>query len=229
LRKIAGANAILDCLSNGKARYADIEKYVKPSSSGLLDKYLKSLLEMEIIEKVSPINKQEDSRKSFYQIRDNLTRFYFAYIFRNGSQLTRLGEDAFYDAYIAPSVDTFIAYRFEDVSRQYFSRLVKSGQRRDIYDIGTYWYDDPEHNASGEFDCVLKHKKDYSFYECKFRKKPLALSTCEKEEEQIARIVEPFHLNKIGFISLNGYAFESDQYDLITADEMFAAGLGSEY
>jgi len=224
LDKITGANTILSFLSNGKARYSEIEKALKPSSSGLLDKYLKALCAIDVIGKTAPINAPNDPQKTFYEIKDNLTRFYYAYVFQNSSQLTNIGEDAFYESYVETSLTTFISYRFEEIARQYFSRLARAGLQKGIYDIGTYWYDDRKNAMNGEFDCVLKHKETYSFYECKFRKDPVALSTVEKEAEQIRKLVT-FNVEKIGFISLNGFQFESNEYDLIEGKELFDSSL----
>ena len=42
---------------------------------------LKNLLNMETISKVVPINAGDDKKKKFYEINDNLMRFYFTYVF----------------------------------------------------------------------------------------------------------------------------------------------------
>lgn len=82
LNKVANANLILSALANGKMRYSEIESVLNLKSNGALDKQLKNLLDMEIITKSTPINKRNDKKKVFYEISDNMVRFYYRYIYR---------------------------------------------------------------------------------------------------------------------------------------------------
>lgn len=123
---------------------------------------------MELIKKIYPINVGEDKKKVYYEIDDNLLRFYYSYIYRRKSQLELLGPDTFYDQYIEPSIITFILHRFEDIARVYFSLLAQKGKLNGIYDIGTYYYDDSKNKSNGEFDVALEFEDKYSIYECKY-------------------------------------------------------------
>lgn len=78
-------------MANGKKRYGEIEQLISSNSNGSLDKQLKNLLEMEIIQKVYPINKKNDKKKTFYEISDNLVRFYYAYIYNKRDVIARIG------------------------------------------------------------------------------------------------------------------------------------------
>ena len=91
-----------------------------------------------------------------------------------------------------------------------------------MYDIGTYWYDDPANLKNGEFDCVLKHKDAYSFYEVKYNENPLDEKLCAKEEMEVKNLAGQMKINKIGFIALSGFDFQSQDYDLIDAEELYA-------
>ena len=148
-------------------------------------------------------------------------RFYYAYVFSKRDVIARIGAEAFYDLYIMPSLDTFISYRFEEIARQYFQRKTKQGKLKEVYDIGTYWYDDPINQKNGEFDCVLKHKDSYSFYEIKYSDNPLEEKLCIKEEKEVRSLTGKVKINKVGFIALSGFAFKSRDYDLICAEELY--------
>ena len=220
LSKTGPANLILTSLSNGKKKYSEISAQTRINTAGVLDKQLKNLIRMDILERRVPINRSDDRKKVFYEIGDNLVRFYYSYIFTGRDVIRRIGEEAYYDLYIQPSITTFISYRFEDIARQYFERQVREGKRNNIYDIGTYWYDDAQNHQNGEFDCVLKHKSTYSFYEVKYYEAPLDRLLCEKEEEQVRKLAGEFDVETIGFISLNGFSFRTEKYDLICAKTM---------
>ena len=155
---------ILELIGNGKKRYSEISSSLIHSDTGLLDKQLKNLISMETISKVFPINKKGDKKYQFYEIKDNLMRFYFSYIFGNESFISKFGENYFYKNYIEKSINTFISLRVENIAVQYFSHLVRIGKRQNILDVGSYWYDDRKNKKNGQFDCVLKENDGYTFY-----------------------------------------------------------------
>ncbi len=222
LSKMANANTILSVLANGKKKYTEIENLVNLKSNGNLDKQLKNLIEMEVIRKVFPINKRNDKKKTFYEISDNLVRFYYQYVYKNKDVISRIGEKAFYINYIEPTIKSFISHRFEEIAREYFSRLSRNGVLKNVTDIGTYWYDISEIKKNGEFDCVLKQKKSYSVYEIKYYSKPLSEIEANKEYKQIMEIKELDNIKNVGFICLSGFSFKNRLYDLISGEDLFS-------
>lgn len=212
---------ILECLANGRKRYGDILSYLNEANSGLLDKQLKNLMNMETITKFNPINRNGDSRRQFYEISDNLMRFYFTYIFSHDSLIMKFGEETFFNSYILPSLNTFISYRFEGIVLEYFVRKAHEGKLDGVLDFGSYWYDDKVNRKNGQFDVVLKKADGYSFYECKFYSSPMKREECEKEEEQI-RALTGIKCTELGFVSASGYDFKSDKYVLLTADDIYS-------
>jgi len=224
LKKVGNANKIFAALANGKKGYGELEKTAKFTTSGLLDKTLKVLIDMQLIEKLSPINKPNDEKKSFYYVKDNLIRFYYRFIFGNEHYILTQGEDLFYKTFIENQLTQYIALRFEAVCREYFLRQMKSGNITDVLDVGKFWFDDAKNRTNAEFDLVLKHiDGSYSFYEAKYRQVPLDEKICDAEALQVKQVAEivKMRLHKIGFVSLCGYSFTSDKYDLIKADKMF--------
>lgn len=155
------AERILNVIANGKKKYGEIESKLGLTNNGLLSKQLKTLLDMDMVSKVYPINKEDDNKKVSYEMTDNLLRFWYTYVYKNKSALQMLGAEAFYDNYIEPSITTFISHRFEEIARTFFSLQVKEGKRKGIFRIGTYYYDDSATKTNGEFDVVLQRKADY--------------------------------------------------------------------
>jgi len=221
LAKVAPANMILAALSNGKKKYSELERLVSNNSVGALDKQLKNLIDMEVIKKVYPINKTNDKKKTYYEIDDNLVRFYYAYIYGQTDVLARIGAEAYYKLYIQKSLRTFIAHRFEELGREYFSRRVKAGKLQGVYDIGTFWYDVPKQKLNGEFDCVLRLEEGYAFYEVKYYARPMTLSEMEQEAEQVKRLAGFVEVQEIGFISLNGFMAQSEGYKQVSVKDIY--------
>ena len=52
---------------------------------------MKELLDMETIQKTDPINRRNDKKKRYYEIVDNLMRFYFTFIFGKAGTIARIG------------------------------------------------------------------------------------------------------------------------------------------
>lgn len=213
---------ILQIIGNGRKRYSDIASMLGGDGAGLLDKQLKALMSMETIEKTSPINRKGDKRKTFYSIKDNLMRFYFCYLFANEGLVGRIGEDAFYESAVAPSLHTFASLRFEGVVSQYFAREARAGRLPGIEDIGTYWYDDKETRTNGQFDCVLQRNGQLEFYEAKLYRSPMSAGECAAEAVQVRSAVGAAAA-RIGFVCSSGFDFASDEYTLITGEDIYGA------
>ncbi len=213
---------ILEALGNGKKRYTEIQNLINTNDTGILDKQLKILLNMETIRKTEPINRRNDKKKQFYEITDNLMRFYFTFIFGNAGKAARIGSEQFYHMNIEQKITQFISRRLEGLTLQYFHRMAIAGMYPDIEDYGTYWFDDPVTKTNGEFDCVLKRSDGkYDFYECKFYDTPMTLEECNSERDQLKQI-RGIQVSNIGFVSTSGFDFnDSKEYILIDGNMLY--------
>ena len=220
LSRSVNAERILNVIANGKKKYGEIESKLGLTNNGLLSKQLKTLLDMDMVSKVYPINKEDDNKKVSYEMTDNLLRFWYTYVYKNKSALQMLGAEAFYDNYIEPSITTFISHRFEEIARTFFSLQVKEGKRKGIFRIGTYYYDDSATKTNGEFDVVLQRKDNFDVYEAKYYSKPLSLKEMQAEEEQI-RNIKGLAVGDIGFISVSGFENLPSDYDCVCGDELY--------
>lgn len=146
--------------------------------------------------------------------------FYFAYIFPNKSAIQVLGGEAFFDSYIQKSLDTFISNRFEEIAREYFSRLARNGKLPGIMDIGVYNYDNPSTRKNGEFDVALRFEDGYDIYEAEFLKDRMKKSLVEEEIEKI-KAIPSFKARNIGFISSSGFACQMSDVILINGKDIY--------
>ena len=220
---------ILEVLGNGKKRYSEIADALRINETGLLEKQLKILINMETVQKTEPINRRNDKKKKFYEIVDNLMRFYFTFIFGSSGRISRIGEEQYYKMTIAGErLREFISRRFEGLTLEYFHRMSGVGDFAKVEDYGSYWYDDPKSRKSGEFDCVIKRKGNreteadelFDFYECKYFNRKMTLDECEQEEAQIRQ--QPWLVpSKIGFVCSGGFDFVDEKYVLIDGNALY--------
>lgn len=216
---------ILETLGNGKKKYSEIKDQLGGSDTGLLDKQLKILLDMETIQKTEPINRRNEKKKQFYEITDNLMRFYFTFIFGKAGTIVRIGEEQYYARRIEAVLTQFISRRLEGIALQYFHRMAVLGKYPDIEDFGSYWYDDPVTKTNGEFDCVMRRSgEQYDFYECKYFDRPMTLEECEQEKRQLAQI-QGISVSGVGFVCTGGFAFRNPSMALIDGTQLYDAAL----
>ncbi|MEI3263381.1 MAG: ATP-binding protein [Gemmiger sp.] len=215
------AERIFSVIGNGKKRYTEIEDKLDVKKTGNLSKQIKSLTELEIVSRNSPINKIGDNKKATFEINDNLLRFYFTFIYKNASALQVLGAEAFYDEYVAPTLTDFISRRFEGICRDYFSLQVRSGKLKGVRNIGSYYYDDPVHRKNGEFDVTLELADGYAIYEAKYYVQPMTLDEIRREAQQVANIKE-LVVKQLGFIAINGFVEQEKPYTYLDGNDIFA-------
>ena len=211
---------ILEAIGNSRKRFNEIASIIGFGDSSLLDKQMKNLLNMETISKTVPINALSDKKKQFYEINDNLMRFYFTYVFSYDSLIYKFGPEEFFRNVVSKSLRTFISLRFERIAIQYMMRLARSGKLDGVQDFGTFWYDDRKNHRNGQFDCVLKYPEGYDFYEVKFFDSPMTRRECEEEEKQVRSIADMV-CRKTGFICSSGFDFTDDRYDLIGGEDLY--------
>ena len=208
-------NNVLNVIKNGAKTYSDISKKSGIETNGLLDKKLKKLIDLDIIEKIYPINMENDNKKGLYEIKDNLLKFYYSYLFGKDSMINLFGPNRFFDEYIKVSLNEFISRRFERITRDYFSIMIRRGKYSDVIGIGAYFSND------SEFDCVLK-KKDYTYsiYEAKYHENPLSERLQLKEIEDI-KMVKGINVTEIGFVSSNGFERYIDGINYLDLNDLY--------
>lgn len=219
------AERILAALGNGKKKYSELESKMDMNSTGNLAKQLKSLMAMELICQSAPINKAKDAKKKYYEINDNLMRFYYAYIYPNKSALQMIGERTFFEQIVSQTLlKDFVPRRFEELCRSFFSVLAQAGKLPGITNIGTYYYDDPVNHKNGEFDVALAFGDEYEIYETKYYKKPMTLAEIHHEAGQV-REIKSLNVVRLGYIAVNGFEELEEGFTYYTGEDLYRESL----
>ena len=222
ISKITNANEVFEALAKGFSRYKDLLNQSNVSSGPALVDILDKLIRMDVVAKEAPINDENNRKKSGYFISDNLSLFYYKYIFRNMSRMNIMDSDIFYDKYIAADFETkYVPKIFENICRQYLIRKNRKGLMDEIFEkIGKYYYDDPIEKKNGEFDIVTLDDNGYIFYESKFRKDPITESMIQNEIRQVQQT--GLKCYKYGFFSKTGFLCEQkEDRILIDLNELY--------
>ena len=222
ISKIVNANEVFLALSKGFSKYSDILSQSHVSSGPTLVDVLDKLIKMNVVVKVNPINSNENNKKSSYYISDNLSLFYYRYVFKYLSQMKIMDSNVFFDKYIKKDFEEqYVPHVFESICKEYLIRKNKEGKFDPILEkIGKYYYDNPKEKLNGEFDVVSLDSKGYIFYEAKFRNISINDSMIEKEIEQVRKT--KLNCYKYVFISKSGFECkERDNVELINLEELY--------
>jgi AAA+ ATPase superfamily predicted ATPase len=205
--KVPLVNSVIELIGRGVKKYSDISQHLSSKKDAAVspDYLIKKLVDLELIEKVVPINDRNNKKKISYVFNDNLMEFYYRYIFRNKSMNTVLSTDDFYSEIVEDDLNRqFLPEKFEKVSREF---LIRASQKHIlqpvIYEIGTYSFDDAKNKINRQFDVVTKDKVGYIAYECKYTKEKIGSAVINEETFQIKN--SGLDVYKLGFISKNGF------------------------
>ena len=212
ISKMQNAYEVFEALAKGFVRFKDILSQSQVTSSPTLADVLEKLIQMDVVVRESPINDENNKKKAGYYISDQMTLFYFKYIYRNLSRLAVMDSEVFYDKFIgADFEDHYVPQAFEQVARQFLIRKNRSGELFNSFEkIGKYWYDDPINHKNGEFDVVTENDGKYIFYEAKFREGKLDSNLIWNEIQQVNNT--GLVCNKYGFFSKSGYKEIDESY-----------------
>ncbi|MBE6136303.1 MAG: ATP-binding protein [Erysipelotrichaceae bacterium] len=214
------ARRILSYLGNSRKKYKEIQDKLDNKNTGIINRALDSLVELELVRKVQPINKKTDKKKGYYEISDNVLRFYYTYIYQNKNIIQDIGTRNFYNNYIKDTLISFVSLRFEDQVKEYYSLLSRNNIRNDIKEIGTYYYDDPISQTNGQFDVVINCNDGYEICEVKYYKDPLSVDLINHEVDQIFKIKE-IKVERISLVNVNGFTNNDLPYKQIDGDAIY--------
>jgi AAA+ ATPase superfamily predicted ATPase len=129
LREPAVYNTILAILAEGNRKLNDLHAKTGFSRAKIIV-YLKNLMQLDLVEKLVPLNEEgrENVQKGLYRIKDNFFSFWYRFVFPNLSELM-LGEAAkVYEERVAPFLNAYMQEYFADVCTEYL-KLMNQHQR----------------------------------------------------------------------------------------------------
>lgn len=211
---------IFSVLGNDRKRYTEIEDALGVKKTGNLAKQIKTLTDLDILSRRIPINKPNDNKKATYELSYNLLRFYYTFVYKNASAFQVLGADAFYDEFIAPVLTDFIARRFEDICREYFSLQVRSGRMNGVRSIGSYYPDTAVRCDIKAFPIAVELADGYAVYLPKYSAQPMTLDEIHGEAQRMEGVNDP-GIRQLGFISLNGFVEQEKSYTYLDGNDIF--------
>lgn len=222
MAKVNNANVVFETIARGLCKFNDIFNATGIDKSSTFADVLERLTNIELVEKEAPINDEKNKKKSNYYIKDNLSLFYYTYVYRYLSQRGIMNEDAFYEKYIEGDFEgRYVPKMFERIFKQFLIRKNRQGEiNPPLEKVGKYYYDDAVNKKNGEFDVVSLDEMGYIFYETKYKNKPINQAIINEEIEQVKKT--GLNCYKYGFVSKSGFEdVDSEEIILYTLEDLY--------
>lgn len=129
LRETPIYNAIIEAVALGSTKLNDISQKSLVEDTSKTSVYLKNLIALGIVAREVSVTagtkEQANSSRGTYRLTDNFFRFWYAFGFANLSQLEDGDAEGVYDYVIAPALQRFASFAFEDICKEFVGLLQK--------------------------------------------------------------------------------------------------------
>ena len=198
--------SIIKSIADGNRKISKISADISVSQTNL-PKYLKTLIDLDIIERQVPITEKnpEKSKMGLYCLRDNFIEFWFKFVYPNKSHLEQGNAQYVMDIIHKYFFERQAAFVYENVCKTHLWDLNRKGALS-FNKAGRWW------NKDTEIDIVALNEDEnlIIFSECKYTKNPadtdLFYNLLEKKNKVVWGKTE--RNEKYVLFSISGYTKE---------------------
>lgn len=200
--------SIIKAIAAGNTKLSSIAGVLEVKSTSLT-KYLKTLIDLDILEREVPVTEDspEKSKKGLYKIKDNYLRFWFAFVYPNMSFIESGHGRIVMDKIRKSLVRNHIAFVYEDICRERMWEINAEGVWPFYFSkLGRYW------DSKEEIDiaAIDPDGKNLILGECKYWQEPVGVSVLRELEAKAKTVAWEKEKRKTWFVlfSANGFTEE---------------------
>lgn len=200
--------SIIKAIAAGNTKLSAIAGVLEVKSTSLT-KYLKTLIDLDILEREVPVTEDspEKSKKGLYKIKDNYLRFWFAFVYPNMSFIESGHGRIVMDKIRKSLVRNHIAFVYEDICRERMWEINAEGVWPFYFSkLGRYW------DSKEEIDiaAIDPDGKNLILGECKYWQEPVGVSVLRELEAKAKTVSWEKEKRKTWFVlfSVNGFTEE---------------------
>ncbi len=178
-----------------------------------LTKYLKTLIDLDILEREVPITEEnpDKSKKGLYRIKDNFIKFWFAFIYPNLSFLESGNTEIVMKKIEKGFVSGQVSFVYEDVCRQKMWKMNADEVWPFTFSkIGRYW----DNNTEIDIAALDPDGKNLILGECKYWKEPVGINIFADLEEKAKKVVWNKNNRKTWYILFSTGGFTPELKEL---------------
>lgn len=200
--------SIIKAIAAGNTKLSAIAGVLEVKSTSLT-KYLKTLIDLDILEREVPVteDRPERSKRGLYKIKDNYLRFWFAFVYPNMSFIESGHGQIVMDKIRKGLVRNHIAFVYEDVCRERMWEMNAKGVWPFYFSkMGRYW------DSKEEIDiaAIDPDGKNLILGECKYWQEPVGVSVLRDLEAKAETVAWEKQKRKTWLVlfSVNGFTEE---------------------
>lgn len=200
--------SIIRAIAAGNTKLSAISALLEVKATSLT-KYLKTLIDLDILEREVPITEEnpERSKKGLYKIKDNYLRFWFAFVYPNMSFIESGHSAIVMDKIRKSLVKNHVAFVYEDVCRERMWELnAEDAWPFHFAKLGRWWDARDEIDIAG----LDPDGKNLILGECKYWTEPVGVSVLRELEAKSAFVAWEREKRKTWYVlfSVSGFTEE---------------------
>lgn len=216
--------SVIKAIAAGNSKLSAISTVLEVKSTSLT-KYLKTLIDLDILEREVPVTEEqpEKSKKGLYKIKDNYIRFWFAFVYPNLSVIESGNSGIVMDKIRKGLVSSHIAFVYEDICRERMWELNAEGRWPFHFSqIGRWW------DGKNEIDvaAIDPDGNNLILGECKYWQEPVGANVLRGLERKAGNVDWRKYICHMRYVlfSASGFTEElkeiaAERKDLLLVDE----------
>ena len=216
--------SVIRAIAAGNHKLAAISSALEVKATSLT-KYLKTLIDLDILEREVPVTEEtpERSKRGLYRIKDNYIRFWFAFVYPNMSFIESGNSRIVLDKIRKGLVTSHISFVYEDVCREKMWDLnANEAWPFHFSRIGRYWDSDTEIDIAA----LDPDGKNLILGECKYWQEPVGANILRELEQKAEHVSWNQGRRQTWFVlfSMGGFTDEltrlaEERTDLLLVDD----------
>lgn len=172
LREPALYNSILRAIAGGANRSGEIANRTGIAGS-TLPRYLKTLTDLGIVEKVVPFGENpETSKRGIYRLKDAAYDFWYHFVMPHATDVEAGAGALVARALTDEQIDTYLGHRFERLAGEWLLGEALAGRLPvQATAFGSWWGTDPDLREQADIDVLAANRTQRKLVagECKYR------------------------------------------------------------
>ena len=200
--------SIMRAIAAGNRKLSAISAVLEIKATSLT-KYLKTLIDLDILEREVPVIEEnpERSKKGLYKVKDNYLRFWFAFVYPNMSFIESGHSEIVMNKIKKSLVRNHIAFVYEDVCREWMWELnAEDAWPFNFTKLGRYW------DAKTEIDIAAldPEGKNLILGECKYWQEPVGVDVLRDLEAKTGAVAWERNNRRVWYILFSASGFTDE-------------------
>ena len=209
--------SIIKAIAAGNSKLSAISTVLEVKATSLT-KYLKTLIDLDILEREVPITEDnpEKSKRGLYKIKDNYIRFWFAFVYPNMSFIESGNSNIVMNKIRKGLASNHIGFVYEDVCRDRMWELNAEGcWPFHFTKIGRWW------DGKNEIDlaAIDPEGNNVILGECKYWQEPVGITIFQELEKKSANIEWQKNRRKVWYVLFSAGGFTDKLKELAAQRE----------